>query len=153
MQTSSLPIVVGTGLLALAVGAASASDQTTVVVSPEFSGTFFANEHEAAGAGVRVGFSGDHGHPCRGLPVAAVVDASGRFAVPARTARMSSQELKSVPYGSFQNYVCFDFHGETLVDSMFVTYPDEPYKYVGACVAPHAEGYDEFLCRWRKEHA
>lgn len=153
MQPNVLTTVAGTALLALAAAAARAPSQSTVVLSPEFSGTFFANGHEAVGAEVRVGFSGDYDHPCRGLPVAALVDASGRFAVPAKTAQMSPQELKTIPYGTFQNYVCFDYQGETLVDSMFLTVPNEPFKYIGVCVTPRAQGDGEFLCRWRKGHA
>jgi hypothetical protein len=125
-----------------------------VVLAPEFAGTFVAHGKAAIGAEVLIGFSGDHDHPCEGLPVAATVDAAGRFNAPARTSRMTEQEREAIPYGTFQNYVCFRYKGELLVSSMFITNPDETDKYIGACVTPHTStGYDDHMCRWRREHA
>jgi len=125
-----------------------------VALTPEFRGTLSAGGKPAAGAEVLIGFSGDHDRPCDGLPVAAVVDAGGHFSAPAKTTRMSKRERAAIPFGTFQNYVCFRYKDEVLISSMFLTSPDETDKYTGTCVTPHiSTGYDDHMCQWRREHA
>jgi hypothetical protein len=153
MHPNFLLNAVGTALMALVAGAAGDPTRTSVLASPEFSGTLFINGVAATGAEVLIGFSGDYDHPCSGLPIAAIVDANGHFSAPAKTFQMTPEVLRAVPYQSFQNYVCFSYNGETLVDSMFVTYQNYPYKYIGNCTTPYTDGYEKGMCRWRKEHA
>jgi hypothetical protein len=134
--------------------ALSACGRERVVLAPEFTGTFVAHGKPGVGAEVLIGFSGDHDRPCNDLPVAAVVDAGGHFHVPAKTVQMSTKERAAIPYGTFQNYVCFRYNDELLISSMFITSIDETDTYVGACVTPHTPTfYDDHMCSWRREHA
>ena len=142
-----------TALAALISGCAGESIRKPVADMPEFSGVFFADGHAAAGAKVLIGFSGDHDHPCNGLPTVATVDASGHFLAPAKTSKMSAEDLEAAQSHLFQTYICFSYNGKVLVDSMFITQPNDPYRYIGICKIPYTTGYDEGLCQWRKEHA
>ena len=142
-----------TAALALALSL-TACRKEHVLVAPEFSGTLVVDGEPGAGAEVLVGFSGDHDQPCAGLPVAAVADATGYFRAQAQTVSMSKSERQAIPYGTFQNYVCFRYKGELFVSSLFITDPQEKERYVGSCIAPHTStGYDDRMCQWRREHA
>jgi hypothetical protein len=146
-------LILLTAALALALSL-TACGKEDVVIAPEFSGRLVVDDKPGAGAEVLVGFSGDHDQPCDGLPVAAVADATGYFRAKAQTVSMSKSEKRAVPYGTFQNYVCFRYKGELFVSSLFITDPQEKDRYIGSCIAPHTStGYDDRMCQWRREHA
>lgn len=144
---------IDTLILVLLASGIAGCDRELVVVNPEISGTLSVRGMPANGAEVLIGFSGDHDRPCAGVPVAAVVDADGRFMVPAKTTRMRRADVERFP-GVFQNYVCFRYRDEVIVGSLLLTKPDEMKAYMGVCASPRTStGYDDRLCRWTRRDA
>jgi hypothetical protein len=134
-------------ILALLAGC----DIQTVTLSPEIDGTLTINGKLAKSAEVFIGFSGDHDHPCPALP-ATRTDSRGRFHLSAITARYSAETIKSRPYSTTQNYMCFKYQGELMVGDLTLTELNETNKYIAVCrlpVPPNAVAEDGLVCQWR----
>ena len=124
----------------------------TVALGPDLRGTLTVDGKAARDAEVLVGFSGDHDKPCSGLTASARTDASGRFHVPARTARFTAKQIEAIPYGTTQNYVCFRHKGRLIIDSMLLVQPGDQKRYEAECISPRplgATGEDAMACWWR----
>ena len=138
------------GVSALAGVAGCKSQRATL--GPELKGTLTIDGERAEGAEVLVGFSGDHDNPCKDLVPSARTDKNGGFHVPKRTTRLTAKEVEAIPHGTTVNYVCFQYQGRLIVDSMFLIEPSHNKTYVADCLSPRppgATGQDAMVCWWR----